>query len=144
MMMYAYQNGKNHNVITKCFAGEMLRNMVRHFDPTLRVNISEDEITLISLSCFNKRGKVKVISDVLYQYSEYGVSNTFNIYQRSDLENDRNCLKIISQFIDKLDSVEKKVNLMSNIIESIVHRQYRDGVFYQETFQGVVSPEIFT
>ena len=121
MMIYAYQNGKNHNLITKCFAGGMLRNMVRQFDSNLRVNIMyDDEITLISLSCFNKRGKVKVISDVLYQYSTSGGSNTFNTYQRSDLENDRNCLKIISGFIDKLDTDEKKVNLMSNIIESIV------------------------
>jgi hypothetical protein len=67
MMVYAYQNGKNHNLITKCFAGGMLRNLVRQFDPNLRVNIMyDDEITLISLSCFNKRGKVKAISDVLY------------------------------------------------------------------------------
>lgn len=73
MMVYAYQNGKNHNLITKCFAGGMLRNLVRQFDQNLRVNIMyDDEITLISLSCFNKRGKVKAISDVLYQYSTSG------------------------------------------------------------------------
>ena len=104
LVIYSNKNIKNHNVITKCFRGDKIRKLLGQL-PEIKINMMEDEIELACCACCGYFNSVKVIPNVLYNYSICGISNTYKTYSTEDYENDKNCMKVISSFIDKLDSV---------------------------------------
>jgi len=116
MLIYAYQNNKNHNMITKCFCGDIFRRFAKKLPLDVRINMMEDEVELIGLSCQASFGKVKAISDVLYCYSLEGQSNGFKTYSDKEYENDRNCLALVSKFISSLKTMKEKVDIVSNMV----------------------------
>ena len=116
MLIYAYHNDKNHNMITKCFCGDILRRFIKKLPLDVRINMMDDEVELIGLSCQACFGKVKTISDVLYCYSTGGQSNVYNTYLNKDYENDRNCLALVAKFISSLKTMKEKVDIVSNMV----------------------------
>lgn len=57
LVVYSNESHKNHNLITKCFNGDKIRELICQFDPSLRINIMmDDEVTLVAMGCMTEFG----------------------------------------------------------------------------------------